>query len=466
MAAVSLGGLVSGTALGADASPPGGVWQKAIETPGTAALNAGPFASLFSISCPSAGDCVAGGAYTNRAGHSQAFVVSEHDDRWGKAIQIHADGSTGVVNSVSCPSAGACVAVGSYTDRTGHDQAFLVSERGGRWGKAIEVPGTAALDAGGIAAANSVSCPSAGNCGAGGYYADRSRRGQAFVVSERGGRWGKAIEVPGTAALNVIGNAEVNSLSCASAGNCGAGGSYRQDGEGHLQAFVVSERNGRWGKAIEVPGTAALNAGSDAAVNSVSCPSAGNCGAGGTYADRAGALQAFLVSERNGRWGRAIEVPGTATLNVGGTAQVMSVSCPSAGTCSAGGFYADEDGLFQAFVVGERDGRWGTAIEVPGTATLNAGGDELVSSISCPAAGNCGAGGFYEDHALHVQAFVVSERNGRWGKAIEVPGTAALNAAGSAQVTSVSCPSAGECAAAGSYRARSMRFETFVVTQT
>ena len=49
-------------------------------------------------------------------------------------------------------------------------------------------------------------------------------------------------------------------MSCASAGNCSAGG-YYTDGAGHEQAFVVSEVNGTWGTAIEVPGTAALNAG-------------------------------------------------------------------------------------------------------------------------------------------------------------------------------------------------------------
>jgi hypothetical protein len=75
-----------------------------------------------------------------------------------------------------------------------------------------------------------------------------------------GGTWGTAIEVPGTGALNQGGNAAVNSVSCASAGNCSAGGAYR-DGSGHFQAFVAGEVNGTWGTAIEVPGTAGLNQG-------------------------------------------------------------------------------------------------------------------------------------------------------------------------------------------------------------
>jgi hypothetical protein len=72
------------------------------------------------------------------------------------------------------------------------------------------------------------------------------------------------------------------------------------DGSGHGQAFVVSERNGTWGKAIEVPGSGALNPGGDGSVNSVSCGSAGNCAAGGEYADRPGIpphFQAFVVSQ-------------------------------------------------------------------------------------------------------------------------------------------------------------------------
>src|SRR5215469_3818735 len=94
-----------------------------------------------------------------------------------------------------------------------------------------------------------------------------------------------------------------------------------------------------WGKAEEVPGTATLNKGGSAAIYSVSCASAGNCSAGGEYASNSKHLQAFVVSQVKGTWGKAVEVPGTATLNTGSIAQVNSVSCASAGNCSAGGEY-------------------------------------------------------------------------------------------------------------------------------
>ena len=49
-------------------------------------------------------------------------------------------------------------------------------------------------------------------------------------------------------------------------------------------------------------------------------------------------------------WGTAIEVPGTGTLNSGGFASVQSVSCAGAGACAAGGSYKDGAGAYQAFV--------------------------------------------------------------------------------------------------------------------
>src|SRR5262252_2249003 len=111
---------------------------------------------------------------------------------------------------------------------------------GGTWHKAREVPGTAALNRGGQAAITSVSCASAGNCSAGGYYGVSMWHGHAFVVGQIHGTWGRAIEVPGTAALNQSRGAATTSVSCASAGNCSADG-YYQDSSRRSQVFVVSQ---------------------------------------------------------------------------------------------------------------------------------------------------------------------------------------------------------------------------------
>src|SRR5215471_10900534 len=97
----------------------------------------------------------------------------------------------------------------------------------------------------------------------------------------------------------------------------------------------------------------------------------GNCGAGGSYNDASGASQALVVSQVNGVWGAAIEVPGTNTLNKGGNATVNKVSCPSAGNCTAvGAFAVGPYPRQQAFVVSEVNGTWGTAVVLPGTKAL------------------------------------------------------------------------------------------------
>ena len=74
------------------------------------------------------------------------------------------------------------------------------------------------------------------------------------------------------------------------------------------------------------------------------------------------------------------------------------------GTCSAGGEYKDGSGRSQALVVNEVGGTWKAAIEVPGSAALNKGGFARVYSLSCSSPGNCSAGGFYEDRSGHWQA--------------------------------------------------------------
>ncbi len=380
-------------------------------------------------------------------GSAAAVGVARPPGSWGRAIGVPGlaalnTGGAADVGTMSCASAGNCAAGGSYFGGHGHHElGFVVSERNGVWGKAIEEPGLAAL--GGNAVVSSVSCGSAGNCAAGGAWTDpQSGSYRGFAVVERNGVWSPAIEVPGLAALNTGGDAGVDSVSCASAGNCAVGGAYA-DRHGHEQGFVAAEQNGVWSPAIEVPGLATLNTGGNAEVNSVSCASAGNCTAGGDYADRHGHGQGFVAAEQNGVWSPAIKVPGLATLNTGRDAEVNSVSCASAGNCTAGGNYRDRHSQ-QGFVADERNGIWGKAIEVPGLGALDKRFAE-VDSVSCASAANCAVGGGYFDRHGHYLGFVALERDGRWGKAIEVPGLRDLYAF----VTSVSCSPAGNCVVGG-----------------
>ena len=172
---------------------------------------------------------------------------------------------------------------------------------------------------------------------------------RGFVVSEQNGVWGQAIDVPGLAALAGPHYVDLSSVSCVSAGDCVAGGGY-QAGHAGDRGFVAVEQNGVWGQAIDVPGLATL--GKFAGVSSVSCASAGDCAADGAYRDQHQHWQGYLVREKNGVWSLAMEVPGLGALNKGGNAGVNSVSCGSPVSCAAAGSYTDRNRFhrFQGFV--------------------------------------------------------------------------------------------------------------------
>jgi hypothetical protein len=447
-----------------------------MKVPGLAALAKGG-AVLVSVSCASPGNCSAGGSYIDGAGHSQPFVVGQTHGKWRTALEVPGIAALNTgdaeITSISCGSVGNCSAGGSYTDGAGHSQVFVVNQSKGTWGAAQEIPGSGTLNPAGDAAVVSLSCGSAGNCAVVGRYSAHVANcpvqagcERVFVADETNGTWGTAIQVPGTAGLAPHGLADVGSVSCASAGNCAAGGESVGP-TGHEQAWVASETDGTWGKAMPVPGLGALNHGKFSRTFTMSCSSAGFCSAGGAYTDRSFHDHAFVVTETDGTWGTAIQVPGTKQPGSGGGAETGSVSCDSPGNCSAGVAASHRRGSVSAFVVNEVNGTWGTAIKVPGLAKLNRVGNEDIASVSCASAANCSAGGSYAIASNNRnQAFVVTEANGTWGTAIEVPGSAALNTGDDARVHSVSCAAAGKCSAVGSYFTSSGLSGAFVVSES
>lgn len=416
---------------------------------------------------------------------------------WGKARQVPGtatfsqqansnDGKSFVgtgITSVACSARGDCAASGGYVNGGFNFLEFAASQHAGKWAKAAVLPGDVALvGAGGVAGSDEmqsdpflsqVSCSSAGNCALAGDYQDASTsQTLPLVASERSGVWGKVLPV------KVTGQADsLLTISCPPrAGNCAAGGSQdipfsgpRDAAAATEQPLVVTEKNGTWGASQ-------LIAGDTEPITTMSCPAAGDCLAGGPgylygsgsifpLSDR-GTGASFLVSERNGRWATAVPVPGLSRLAGNRPTTVDSVSCVTAGDCTAGGSYIDAAGHAQVYVVSERGGVWGRPEAMPGLAALNKGDEAGVTQVSCTGSGSCAAGGWYLTtvHRAFQQPWVATETAGRWGKAEQVPGMHTLNTAASAAVTSVSCRHS-ECAAGGWYTSSKPRAaRAFLVT--
>jgi hypothetical protein len=358
-----------------------GKWGTASPVPGTGGLGV-----QWSVSCTSPGNC---GAAGNRS--DAVYVATEKDGTWGRAEKVpglRALGLRGnaVINALSCGGAGSCVAGGSYEDGSHHTQAFVVTAKGGAWTVAQQLPGLVALNKGGYSSLSAVSCASAGNCTGGGLYTDRKGAQQAFVISQAGYKWHLAANLPGLPARNKGAYALVSAVSCPSPGNCGAGGIYT-DGGFNNTAFVVSRSHRTWKSSLRLAGVNGLSAGPSVGIDQISCSSAGNCGAGGFYTDAGGRQQAFVASEVNGKWSAGEAVPGTVTANTGFSALTASVSCRSKGNCTAGGLFTLVSGHSVVFVVSEVSGMWGPAEDITGV-----GNYETLYSVSCAAPANCVAG--------------------------------------------------------------------------
>jgi hypothetical protein len=179
-----------------------------------------------------------------------------------------------------------------------------------------------------------------------------------FSATEHSGTWGLAQPIPG------IAGAELIRVSCRSTGNCTAVGDHPDT----AAAFVINQSNGVWGSPIPVRGLGALPGGgaASATFGSLSCPSAGNCAAVGFYFDQARAVQPFVVTQKNGIWGRARVLPGLARLNIGKFAESTVLACRSASNCSVGGAYFTAGGRSEPFLAIQKNGIWAKAREVTG----------------------------------------------------------------------------------------------------
>ena len=378
------------------------------------------------ISCGSGGTCAAGGDYFDASSkNQQAFVVTEIGGKWGAGVEVPglaADNSkTSTITAISC-AAGACTAGGWWQGAKLVFHAFVTTERNGKWSRLTSVL-TAKRAAPHITGVRSVSCAGPKNCTVSGGR-------PAFMASEVNGKWGKAVEFP---RHDKNGNVVV---SCAAAGNCTAGWGN----------FVASDKHGRWGALRGVPNVTAL--GKEVSISSVSCTSTVNCAVAGI--DRAGARDmVFVARETNGRWGKAIQLPGFSSLQKANFADVASISCIQTSDCAVGGDYnqpADfAGGVYEPFVASETNGRWGSATTVPGIPLpgntecepdSNHCDTGQVLSVSCSSGGICAAGGWYDtQQGDKGGAFVVLYRNGRWGQVTAIPGLDASGNGFDAQVS-------------------------------
>ena len=422
--------------------------------------DAKPSPDLFpaSVSCAAPGECSAVGHYDDTSDHSQGLLLTETAGRWTRGVRalLPSDAAANpvvILKSVSCASPGDCLAVGSYRDNSGAFQGLLLTQTAGTWARGVRASLPADAGPSPEVDLGSVSCAAPGKCSAVGIYTDGSGHAQGLLLTVVAGTV-SVEEATLPAAHGTDPNVHVDSVSCGSAGECSAVGDYL-DNASRRQGLLLTESGGFWdlGETPTLPAGTATNP--SVGLRSVSCSSVGNCGAVGTYEDSMNHIQGLLLSETAGVWASGVEAtlpPDAGSLF---SVNLRSVSCASTGNCSAVGNYLDSSSHRQGLLISETGGTWGSGVEplLPaGAATGTNNPEVILDSVSCASAGNCSAVGDYRDNSHFDLGLLLADIAGHWGPGLEaiMPPDAATNPA--ATLSSVSCPTAADCGAVGSYQ--------------
>jgi hypothetical protein len=221
---------------------------------------------LYSVSCTSSTSCIAVGS-TKLAGGGKPLAESWNGTTWTNLATPNPTGSsTALLESVSCPAPGACVATGwFFSSRTHTDRPLIESWNGTAWTIVPAAPSQSTVDV----QLHHVSCASSTSC-----MAIANPRGQHFRVEHwDGGHWTLMdVARPGTDFIQLA------DVSCPSATSCTLVGA-----DNSTRGGLVENWNGtHW----SVTPSASDALGTETQLNSVSCPAATTCTAVG-FTDRA-----------------------------------------------------------------------------------------------------------------------------------------------------------------------------------
>ena len=435
-----------------------------------------PTGEFKAISCSSPGNCTAAGQFYNTNGDEEAFTQTETDHAWSTAVP--ATFASGVQNpypqatfkAISCSSPGNCTAAGSFYDVNGSFEAFTQTQSNYAWSTAVPAtfdPGVQSDNPGDDFKA--ISCSSPGNCTAAGQFYNVDGNFEAFTQTQSNYAWSTAVPATFESGVqNANPDDGFSSISCTSPGYCIAAGSFH-DVNNSYQAFTQTQSNYAWSTAVPATFESGVQSTHPSdTFNAISCASLGNCTAAGWFYDTSGHKLAFTQTQTNNAWSTG--VPATFDPGVQNTVtddRFTTISCASAGNCTAAGSFRDANG-HEAFTQTETNYAWGTAVP----ATFESGVQNTFPSgrftaISCASAGNCTAAGWFLNTNGDTEAFTQTETNNAWGTAVPATFESGVqNTIPDDQFNAISCSSVGNCAAAGQFANINGDYEAFTQSLT
>ena len=224
-------------------------------------------------------------------------------------------------------------------------------------------------------------------------------------------------------------------VSCISSTACTAVGEYYHSGSGENSLAEV------WnGTEWSVQSTPNVSGAKETTLYKVSCGSASSCMAVGYYRNTAGTYYVVIEHWNGSEWAIQTAPEPTGTLN----SLLEGVACSSATACTAVGYYENSSGVTLPLAE-----RWnGTEWSIQTTPSPSGATESEPLSVSCATSTACTLVGYY-GNSEKVKVLLAESWNGTEWTVQTVP-----NPSGStkAQARGVSCTSSTACTMVGEYK--------------
>jgi len=387
------------------------------------------------------------------------------------------DGVSGqyvVLDDVSCPAAGHCVAVGVDRASAGSGdvyQGLAETLAGGTWSPAA-IPDVSSPNL--PLSLSAVSCAAQGSCVATGFTESSAKVSVPLIERLSGGRW-NPVTPPRPGDASPSGGDLLTDISCPATNWCVAVGWYLNTG-GHHVVYVDTLADGTWTAAgVPLPPDAAPEQGTARAVTfltAVSCTGTGACVASGQYRDTSGGSRPFTATLSNGSWTTAAApLPGDAAAT-SQLAGLWALKCLASGTCVAGGHYLNRSGQPRYLIDTLSGGTWtASAAPLPPGAAADQKWSQnqatVIGGLGCASASFCVATASYVTTDNEIVPVIVTLSGETWTAARAPLPADAAPASGQgnyAYLMLATCPAPGSCLTVGSYPAGDGTLEGLVET--
>jgi hypothetical protein len=336
------------------------------------------------------------GYYNNGSGGSgvaQTLIERWNGNTWSIFPSPNVGAGGNLLEGVTCTSAANCWAVGYYFNASSVAQTLVERWDGTAWSVVASNNSSSSQNN----YLYDVTCASAATCWAVGSFFNGSFT-QTLIERWDGTSWAIATS-PALAYY-------LNGVACTSASDCWAVGAYYPTGSSHAQTLTEHWDGTSW-TLVSSPNPTDVG---DNYLSSVTCPSAAVCWAVGYYDPYGtGGEVAFPFIER---WNGASLCPSCPSWSIFtspsiGVAYLTDVTCSSESQCWAVGYGIDPDATNPAYytVIEQWDGSSWQLVTSPNRPSPN---NNYLNSVACASASECWAVGnsYYNQNGPHSQTLI------------------------------------------------------------